>query len=214
MANNVDSYGWETTEDPGSCGYVVPEIIDIIKKQKPSPLKVLDLGCGNGMLCGFLSEVGVDVVGVDYDDDGVCLAKNKYPNIPFYKYGVQDDPQRLLDEVGEGFDIVISTEVIEHLYSPQQLLNFADKCLNKNGKLVLTTPYHGYLKNLLLSLFNKWDFHHTVSWEGGHIKFWSRKTLTAFLSQHGFEVSAFSGVGRLPYLWKSMVLVAHKKNNT
>jgi 2-polyprenyl-3-methyl-5-hydroxy-6-metoxy-1,4-benzoquinol methylase len=189
----------------------VPEIIDIVKNQKPSPHKVLDLGCGNGVLCGVLNKNGVDVVGIDHDDNGIAIAKSKHPNIPFYRYGVQDAPQKLLDDVGEGFDLVVSTEVIEHLYSPQMLINFANHCLNENGKLVITTPYHGYLKNLLLSIFNKWDFHHTVSWEGGHIKFWSRKTLTAFLSEHGFEVIAFSGVGRLPFLWKSMVLVAKKK---
>jgi len=46
---------------------------------------------------------------------------------------------------------------------------------------------------------------------GGHIKFWSRKTITQLLSENGFEVTEFSGVGRFPYLWKSMVIVAIKK---
>jgi hypothetical protein len=47
-------------------------------------------------------------------------------------------------------------------------------------------------------------------WHGGHIKFWSRATLSQLLRDNGFTVIDFSGVGRVPYLWKSMVLVAQK----
>jgi len=74
--------------------------------------------------------------------------------------------------------------------------------------LVISTPYHGYIKNLALSVFDKWDSHHTPLWHGGHIKFWSRKTLTQLLEDNGFKVIGFSGVGRIPYLWKSMILIA------
>ena len=73
---------------------------------------------------------------------------------------------------------------------------------------MISTPYHGYLKNLALSILDKWDKHHTVLWHGGHIKFWSRKTLTLLLQENGFNVIAFHGIGRLPYLLKSMILVA------
>ena len=82
--------------------------------------------------------------------------------------------------------------------------------LKPGGYLLVTTPYHGYLKNLALSVFGKWDKHHTALWHGGHIKFWSQATLTQLLSENGFRVDNFFGVGRLPYLWKSMVLVARK----
>jgi hypothetical protein len=85
---------------------------------------------------------------------------------------------------------------------------FARKLLPVGGYLVISTPYHGYLKNIALSIFNKWDKHHTVLWHGGHIKFWSRKTLTQLLQDNGFEVVGFVGAGRFPYLWKSMILVA------
>jgi hypothetical protein len=82
--------------------------------------------------------------------------------------------------------------------------------LKPGGYLVLSTPYHGYLKNLALSLTGKWDFHHSPLRDGGHIKFWSRKTLTELLETEGFHVTDFIGVGRIPYLWKSMVIVARK----
>lgn len=106
------------------------------------------------------------------------------------------------------FDAVISTEVIEHLFSPHYLPIYCRSILKEGGHLIVTTPYHGYLKNLALSIFDKWDTHHTALWHGGHIKFWSRQTLSELLERNGFRVRSFSGVGRCPYLWKGMVLVA------
>ena len=83
-----------------------------------------------------------------------------------------------------------------------------------SGTLIITTPYHGYFKNLALAAAGKLDGHFTVLWDGGHIKFFSRRTLTALLELEGFEVTAFCGAGRWPYLWKSMVLAARLKKAT
>jgi len=61
-----------------------------------------------------------------------------------------------------------------------------------------------------MALTGKLDAHFTVLWDGGHIKFWSRRTLTRLLEEAGFRVERFVGVGRVPLLWKSMILVARK----
>jgi len=82
--------------------------------------------------------------------------------------------------------------------------------LDDEGYLIVTTPYHGYFKNLALAILGKWDQHLTALWHGGHIKFWSRATLTQLLVNNGFHVMDFRGVGRIPWLWKSMVIVARK----
>ena len=152
---------------------------------------------------------GYDVVGVEYDKNGVDVASKMHPKLTFLNYGVQDDPDLLIQQVGT-FDAVVSTEVIEHLFSPHHLPHYAYRTLNQAGYIILTTPYHGYLKNLALSILGRWDKHHTALWHGGHIKFWSKATLSQLLSENGFKVIGFSGVGRVPYLWKSMVIVAQK----
>jgi 2-polyprenyl-3-methyl-5-hydroxy-6-metoxy-1,4-benzoquinol methylase len=108
------------------------------------------------------------------------------------------------------FDAAISTEVVEHLFAPHLLPRFARETLRPAGYLIISTPYHGYVKNLVLSILDKWDFHHGPLWHGGHIKFWSRRTLSLLLEQNGFKMVEFHGVGRLPFLWKSMILVARK----
>lgn len=205
--NMVDDYGWSSTEGPNSCGYITPRILQNLKEL--GVRRVLDLGAGNGALCAQLASSGYDVVGVEYDKGGIEVARKAHPAIPFHRFGVQDDPTQLR-QLEQPFDAVVSTEVIEHLFSPHLLPRYAAGVLKPGGMLVISTPYHGYLKNLALAIFGAWDDHHTPLWHGGHIKFWSRKTLTKLLQDNGFEVIGFSGVGRIAYLWKSMVLVARK----
>ena len=107
-------------------------------------------------------------------------------------------------------DAVISTEVIEHVFLPRIFARHCYDLLKPDGLLILSTPYHGYLKNLPLAICGKLDRHFTALWDYGHVKFWSRQTLSQLLREVGFQVTEFKGAGRVPYLWKSMVVVATK----
>ena len=201
------AYGWLVAGAPHSCGYLVPKVLQLL--QRLGVKRVLDIGAGNGALCAAMVRAGHEVVGLEPDANGVALARAAAPRAVFDQLGVEADPELLRQRHGY-FEAVVSTEVIEHLHAPHRLVALAAALLLPGGWLVLSTPYHGYLKNLALSLFNHWDHHHTALWFGGHVKFWSRHTLTQLLRDNGFEVVAFHGVGRLPWLWKSMVLVARR----
>lgn len=205
----VNEYGWRSTQVPYHWRYLTPTILGLVRKLGIS--RALDLGSGNGKLCSLLSGVCSLVVGVEYDKSGAEIAAKTYPELTFFNLGVQDDPAPILDKFPEMFDAVISTEVIEHLFLPRLLPRFAAAVLKPRGYLIVSTPYHGYIKNIGLALFNKWDHHHTALRDGGHIKFWSRKTLEALLVEEGYEIVSFHGAGRLPWMWKSMVVVARKQ---
>jgi len=106
----------------------------------------------------------------------------------------------------EPFDLVYSVEVIEHLYDPRSFMAGCFAATKPGGRFICTTPYHGYLKNLAISVVGGWDKHASPLFDGGHIKLFSRKTLASLMTEAGFDRITFHGSGRYPYLWKSMVM--------
>ena len=157
-------------------------------------------------MVSYLVQDGYNAYGTDASEKGIAIAKQEHPD----RFFLQDLlTGKLPDELqAVAFDTILSTEVIEHLYDPEGFIDFCRDQLSKGGELIITTPYHGYLKNLGLSLFNKWDSHIDPLWYGGHIKMWSRATLSKLLEKKGFEVVNFKGCGRIPYFWKSMIIKA------
>ena len=170
--------------------------------------RIVDIGCGNGALCCELARHGYEVIGCEPNAESLRFAQCAAPELIFHKLGVEDDPSAL---GAETFDVAIATEVIEHVMRPASLPYFAQRLLRSAGHLIISTPYHGYLKNLVLALTNNWDAHLNPFWDEGHIKFWSRKTISQLLNENGFRVVRFIGAGRLPLVWKSMILVAQKR---
>lgn len=191
----------------GSHGYLCPAIergLSVL----PRGARVLDIGCGNGALTAAWAKSGWDVTGVDLSESGIAQAKASHQNIAFHRMPVGS---QLVEHFGEGcFDAIVSAEVVEHLYAPRDLSQNSFRLLKDGGLLILTTPYHGYVKNLVTAAMGSMDRHWTVLWDGGHIKFWSWKTIGVLLTEAGFTGLEFGGAGRAPYLWKSMVVRAWK----
>jgi SAM-dependent methyltransferase len=141
---------------------------------------MLELGCGNGAMARDLIGICPKIVGLDPSASGIEAARRNCPAGTFYAMSIYDPPEQIPDD---GFEVAISTEVVEHLYYPRELLRFARKKLKEGGLFLISTPYHGWLKNVAISVSGKWDPHHDVSWDGGHIKFWSRATLGSILDK-------------------------------
>ncbi len=202
---NKREYAYTNGDSLHHHAYLLSPLLDLISQQKTNSsekLRVLDLGCGNGSLSQKIAQQGYEVVGVEESLSGVLFARQNFPECSFIQASIYDLPYTDLEKA---FDIVVAAEVIEHLLYPRELIWVAKKCLKPEGRLIITTPYHGYLKNLMLALIGKMDQHFTSLWDGGHIKFFSVATLTQLLQEEGLEQISFKFAGRLPFLWKSML---------
>ena len=165
--------------------------------------RVLDIGSGNGSVANELDKAGLELTGIEISHSGISISRSAYPNIRFVHGGV-DVP--IPAEMRESFDAVISIEVVEHLFQPRLLFERASEALRPGGSLVVTTPYHGYLKNLALALSGKFDAHWHPLRDYGHVKFFSTRTLSELFEEQGFRVARIARVGRIPQLAKSMIL--------
>lgn len=168
--------------------------------------RLFELGCGNGSMAHVLTQYGWDVTGVDPSVEGIAQARAAYPRLKLDIGSGYDD---LAVRYGQ-FPGVMSLEVVEHIYAPRHYAKTVFDLLSTGGVAIISTPYHGYLKNLALALSGRMDAHFTALWDHGHIKFWSMHTLGELLREAGFVDIRFDRVGRVPALAKSMIAVARK----
>lgn len=204
----VPEFGWKSAAPECTASFVVPALRELGGELIRPGCRVLDVGCGNGYNAGQYLSWGCAVVGVDASEEGIEIAKRTHPKAKFVKMLVDE---RVLSQLGEApFDIVSSTEVVEHLYDPPAWARCCFFAIRPGGRLLVSCPYHGFLKNLLISLTNGWDKHFEAHRVGGHIKFFSPATLSKLLTEAGFVNIRVKGTGRAPWLWKSMVLSADK----
>lgn len=213
MSNTHVEYGWKDAEQKSSHEYLLPATLEEVRLlARDRPLRILDLGCGNGYISAQLAALGHEVIGVDSSTDGIEAARaaysTRYPNARFHVASVYDDDLRSV--VGDPVDCVVSLEVVEHLYLPRALLTQSHAVLRDGGLLICTTPYHGYLKNLAISLLGGWDRHWAVDWDGGHVKFFSPASLIGLAREAGFREPRIRGLGRVRGFWKSMMLIARR----
>jgi 2-polyprenyl-3-methyl-5-hydroxy-6-metoxy-1,4-benzoquinol methylase len=209
MKPELRQFGWNDSKPTCAHEYVLPAVLTQIQVlYHDKPVQILDVGCGNGYAASQLAQKGHSVMAIDISQDGINIARSAYSDVRFKVHSLYEDD--LEKVITHPVDCVIALEVVEHLFYPKRLFEQSSGILRTGGYLIVSTPYHGYLKNLATSVLNRWDRHFDVDSDGGHIKFFSKETLAEMVLQAGFKNPGIHGVGRLPWLWKSMIMVAEK----
>jgi 2-polyprenyl-3-methyl-5-hydroxy-6-metoxy-1,4-benzoquinol methylase len=103
------------------------------KIHRLQPFRVCDLGCGRGWMTSQLSSVG-QVTGVDLSPGGIKIAAEKWPDINFECANILDWTS------SEPFDLIVSSEVIEHIEAKTSLVRAIVRNLKPGGFVIITTP--------------------------------------------------------------------------
>jgi len=208
MSIELDATGYVHAKPTTAHSYILPSVVGVLGSYFDGSAErdVFDLGCGTGGAAAALAEKGYRVVGIDPSSDGIAKANINYPGLSLNVGSAYDDLSR---EYGM-FNAVISLEVVEHVYDPKAFISTMYDLVKPGGIAVISTPYHGYLKNLALAVMGKMDDHFMPLKDHGHIKFWSKNTLNTLLLDAGFRRVHFEYVGRIPVVAKSMIAVAQK----
>ena len=80
-------------------------------------LRLLDIGCGGGLLCEPLTRLGAGVTGIDAGERNIAIAR-RHAGEGELAIDYRQATAEALAEAGEGFDIVLSMEVVEHVANP------------------------------------------------------------------------------------------------
>ena len=215
MATRRDEYQFHHSRPSHTESYLWPVVLKHIEgffgdSAADQPRRIFDLGCGNGAFLRHLDTMGFEVSGVDTSHSGVARCNSAAPDLNVQVGSAYDDLRRKFGN----FPIVVSLEVVEHIYSPYQFAQTLYDLVAPNGIAIISTPFHGYWKNLMLAVTGKLDSHFTALWDHGHIKFWSVATLSKLLAETGFADVTFDYAGRFYPFSKSMVAIAARSDHT
>lgn len=173
--------------------------------------KVLDVGCGNGIISLHLGKLGFNVTGIDVSEKAIQTAKehNVFPNVNFRVQSAEE-----VVASGELFDVIVCSEVLEHLDNPAALIKVLHQILKDDGILIVTVPNgHGPREALVtkpvLKMRNSDGFlwktisriKHVLGYRGttvqsaadnlDHVQFFSRKDLKRLSEENDFRIIKF-----------------------
>lgn len=146
----------------------------------PHKVGILEVGCGDGAFTRNLAEHSSNVTAIDISAQQIERNARTYPDVRF----LQHDVSERLPFDDNTFEVIWCSEVLEHLFDPGFALCEMFRVMAPAGRLLVTVPYHGLFKNVLIALF-KWDEHFAPTHP--HIRFFTRNTLAASAARAGFR---------------------------
>ena len=172
-----------------------------IVRNKKKPLlsyKILDLGCGGGLVCEPLSRLGGKLTGIDFVKKNIEVAKY-HSKISKLKIDyIHKDLEKLSFKTK--FDVILILEVLEHTDDWKSILKKISKFLKPNGKLIVSTIN----RNLLAKVFAIFFAENILNWvpkrTHNYEKFIKPEELSLFLSKINFREINTTGLVYKPIL--------------
>jgi ubiquinone/menaquinone biosynthesis C-methylase UbiE len=146
------------------------------------PLRVLDVGCGEGQLTAAATQAGHAVIGVDVAEEPLRRARERHGDLDV----------RLVEPDGEwpladaSFDAVWAGETIEHVLDTAGWLSEVRRVLRSGGSLLLSTPANGRLAMLASALSSR-RMEERFDPRSDRLRFYTPRTLARLLDDFGFE---------------------------
>lgn len=186
-------------------------IMKAFEEGLPANADILDVGCGNGIISRAIGAKGYNILGIDISEKAIekACALNVLPNVNFKLISAE----QLVVE-GNKYHGVICSEVLEHLNSPENLLNTLHKSLRNDGLLIVTVPNgfgarevlvtkpmirlekgKGFMWNLVMKTKKLLGYKGTTIQSAAddltHVQFFSKKDLYRLAERTNFEIINF-----------------------
>ncbi|MGA3153408.1 MAG: bifunctional glycosyltransferase/class I SAM-dependent methyltransferase, partial [Streptosporangiaceae bacterium] len=150
--------------------------------------RVLDLGCSGGLLAARARAAGHEVTGVDYAEIPGVRERTDH----FIQASLEDG---IPAGAGDGFDVVIAADVIEHLSQPGQLLREARRVLRPGGQVLVSVPNFAHWYPRLRVAAGLFGYDRRGILDETHLRFFTRATLRRLVRASGFDILAEHATG-------------------
>ena len=182
--------------NPIRISYIKNNIIDTFKLKKGekplNKIKILDIGCGGGLLSEPMSRLGADVVGIDASQKNINIAKlhAKKSNLDINYFCIS--PENF--QIDKKFDVILNMEIIEHVDNAEFFLKSCSRLLKKDGIMFVAT-LNKTLKSYIFAIIGaeyimRWLPIGTHSWE----KFVKPQDLIKILKNYNLELDELAGM--------------------
>jgi len=127
----ISGYRYANARDGHHHAYLLPTVTKALKSLDlpVGEHRLFELGCGNGCVANRLSQLGWEITGVDPSLDGITQARSAYPELKLFIGSAYDD---LAEQYGQ-FPVVLSLEVVEHVYAPRDYARTVFSLLRPGG---------------------------------------------------------------------------------
>lgn len=156
--------------------------------------RVLDVGCGAGILGSILKErkPGCEVWGVEFDRNAARLAESRLDRV--FVGGIEEHLDRLPDGF---FDCIFCNDVLEHLLDPYSVLNRLKSKLSAGGVVVSSIPNVRYFRNFgELVMSKNWDYADSGVLDRAHLRFFTCRSIRKMFENEGYEILVHKGINR------------------
>jgi methionine biosynthesis protein MetW len=177
---------------------IIREILNVIIEKKD---RILDVGCGEGKLTLPYNKI-YDIVGVDINLRS--LVKAKWNGL----YCLLCDIEKTyLPFQDESFDIVICSEVLEHVVHTDHLLQEINRVLRMGGTFILSFPNINNLSSIFLQLFFDLPPMYSARYKSPHRRDFTLRLIKMALKINGFQIFNITGTCIPPFKnWLSRIL--------
>ncbi|XP_057595977.1 ubiquinone biosynthesis O-methyltransferase, mitochondrial isoform X1 [Hippopotamus amphibius kiboko] len=165
-------------------------------------MKILDVGCGGGLLTEPLGRLGASVIGIDPVDENIKTAQHHKSFDPVLDKRIEYRTcslEEIVEETAETFDAVVASEVVEHVIDLETFVQCCCKVLKPGGSLFITTINKTQLSYALGIVFSEQIAgivpKGTHTWE----KFVSPEKLESILESNGLSVQTVAGTLYNPF---------------
>ena len=150
--------------------------------------RILDCGCGDGGLAIYLQTRGWEVRGIEADAELASLARATGVDV------VEGDLESAAtwQSVGEGYDAVLFSDVLEHLSDPAGALRSAISALRPGGGILVSLPSVSWWRIRLDLMLGRWEYQDEGILDRTHRWFLTRSTMIQLFNDAGLHVDSMS----------------------